>query len=230
MENNKDYKYFNFPICVINKFMENSEECLNNIFDYCIYSKYIKETGNSKNDKIKAIEEFYSIEIKNFDLSIKNGKILFDSIPTKSPITGLKVELFNNFINNNKTDKEKIELLAFLALKSIIGGKTTCKTNNKLLLARMDGQNSINDFSELSNSIQKYSKPYTINIIKNSLIDNWHLTYYSKKTRGFYFSFDVKEIDLLKQVILKNNKFKEKKRKAESKILREKIEHELLNN
>jgi hypothetical protein len=202
-----DVKYFNAPISLYAGFMHNSNSCLNDVFDYAIYQHSLKLTGTQP-VRFKAACEWYEVTSGSSSKSIANGKELNETIPAKSPKTGLSLSLFWEFYGSDKSDFEKICLLAHLALKSILKDKPYFKLTNSYWLARMDGKSSsVKSLYELSEEIQKYSTEYQLTKIKKELRDNWGLSYYGKNVRGFYVSNSL----TIEQLVLEVFKSRQKK-------------------
>lgn len=196
MENKK---YFNFPINLIKGFIDNTHNCIDDIFDYAIYSYTIK-----KNVSQEDAAHVYGVTIGNSNKSMNNGKLLYESTPVKMPFVGIEKSVWFDFYKNEKTDFQKVTLLAYLALRSILMDKPYCKVTNDYLFSRIDGNTKIVDASEWSDSIRMYYKDYQITKIKNELILFWNLKHYARYTRGFYISFNMKLEDLIFHV--ENNK------------------------
>jgi hypothetical protein len=207
-------KYFNFPVQLLSGFMIDSKKVLDDITNYAVYENSLKLELGTEVEKIKASASFYNMTLGSNSNSLRNGKLLYNSIAYNSPKVGLSVEMFWDFYKNEKTEFDKICLLCFLGLKSIIGRKSFCKVTNLYLWARMDGKaNTIVEISELSNEVRKYANRYQSENIKNELILNWHLIYYSRYTRGFYVSFKMSLEDLIFEAEKKRKSIKEKQQK-----------------
>lgn len=219
-------KYFNFPIQLLEGFMNENRKILTDISNYAIYENTLKLEHGTELQKTKDSANFYNMTLGNVKNTFNNGKILYNSIPTSSPKVGLNTSIFWDFYNNEKTEFDKICLLAFLSIKSIIGLKPYHKATNLYLWSRMDGKvKAIVEVSELSNEIKKYANEYQTKKIKTALRNNWGLLYYGRHTRGFYVSF----ILTLKQLIFEAEKrrisTKEKQYKLQEKeILKDVLE------
>ena len=196
-------RYFNFPVQLLRGFLINPIRALNSISNYAFYETYSKIETGSKKERMKESAHYYGIGFGNFEEALQNGKELYDSIPPNSPKVGLRLSIYWDFYKNDKAEFEKVCLLGFLALKSILGQKPYCKTTNKFWLSRMDGNpKTIKDFSELSPDIVKFSKDYQTDKIKKALRNEWGLITYSRYCRGFYVSFKI----TLKQLIFEAEK------------------------
>ncbi len=83
---------------------------------------------------------------------------------------GIDITIWFDYYKNDKTDFQKICLLGYLAIKNILQKNAYCKISNKYWLSRMDGKSRvINDFNELSKSLQKYVVKYQLRKIKGDL-------------------------------------------------------------
>lgn len=186
-----DEKYFNVPIQLFRGFMIDSLNCLNNIFDYAIYEHSLKLDGMPA-ERFKASCRWYGVTAGNESESIRNGRERVLNADKNSPRVGISKTMWFDFYKNDKSDFDKICLLGYLSIKSILQNKAYCKIDNKFWLSRMDGNaKSINDFVELSEAIKPYANEYQTVKIKKELRNNWGLTTYSRHTRGFYVSFDL---------------------------------------
>ena len=215
-------EYFNFPICLLNGFLREPDKVLNDILYYAIYSRSITLDYSKIDQRFIYSAESLGVSIGgNPTLKRKRGQELYESIPNNVPRSGISREMFWDFYKEEKTDFERVCLLAYLALKSIIGNKTYAKIGNNILLARMDGkERTITDFSELSDEVRKYANEYQTKKIKNELMLFYGLTYYSRYTKGFYFSFKLDNYELIKiaETRRKNNKLKEIERQQKESL------------
>lgn len=225
MEKNKE-RYFNFPIQLLQGFMYNSANVLKEIHQYSIYENSLKLYKGSELERFKESADFFNLTFQNIENSFIAAKEIYCLIPDNSPKVGLNLSIFWDFYNNDKSEFDKICLLGFLGIKSIIGTKAFFKLTNKNWLSRMNGNvKEVEYYSELSNEIIKYANEYQLKKIKTSLQNNWGLVSYSRFTRGFYVSYSMNYKDLV--LIAEKNRIstKEKQRKAKEKeILKEVLE------
>jgi len=121
--------------------------------------------------------------------------------------------MYMDFFNNHKTEFEKVSLLGFLAIKSILGQKPYCRVTNNYWLARMDGKAETCELSKLSQSIYKYRTIHYTCKIKGELERNWNLVTYSRYIRGFYISYKLTLKELVRIALNNKTKYLEKKRK-----------------
>lgn len=208
-------RYLNFPIQLLTGFITDTRKTLDNIVSYSVYENALKLEHGTELQKMKYIaKEFYQMKLGSDKHSLDNGKLLYNSVPNNSPKVGLNLSIWWDFYKNEKTEFDKVCLLGFLAIKSILGNKSYCKVTNLYLWARMDGKtNTIEEVSELSNEIRKYANRYQTENIKNELILNWHLIYYSRYTRGFYVSLKMSLEDLIFEAEKKRKSIKDKQQK-----------------
>lgn len=204
-------KYFNFPIQLLTGFITDTRKTLDNIVSYSVYENSLKLELGTEEDKMKASAKGFDLSLNNPKKSLDSGKYLYNSISHNSPRTGLSVSMFLDFYQNEQTEFEKVCLLAFLAIKSIIGNKAYCKVTNLYLWARMDGKTTtIETHEDLTPEVMKYANRYQTENIKNELILNWSLIYYSRYTRGFYVSYKLSLEDLIFEAEKKRKSTKEK--------------------
>lgn len=216
-------RYFNFPIQFLNGFMYDTETILLNIQCYALYDYYLKIYKGSAIDRIEASAKFFNLSLKNSEYFLNYAENIYEKSPANAPKVGLNLSIYWDFYKNDKTEFDKICLLGFLGIKSILGDKAYYKLTNKNWLSRMDGKpKAVNDYLELSDEIQKYANEYQLKKIKMALRENWGLVTYSNHNRGFYVSFTI-DLKQLITIAEKNRKaIKEKQYKEKEKeILKE---------
>lgn len=174
-----DDNYFNFPIVLLQGFMSDSRKCLYDVFSYCVFDFM----QNNSEDEMK---EFFGISKYNKNRVLQYGKQLYDSINNEA-FTGLSVSLFWQFYNEYKTDMDKITLLAYLAIKSIVGKRPFAKvTNQNLIYSRMAGYTHIQ--GALPEEILAYCTRRKFENIKTDLKEYYNVSFYAYYTRGRYIS------------------------------------------
>lgn len=180
-------------------------------YDALAYAIYIRCKGY--NETPDEAFEYFGIT-GNADDAFKRGQELYDSFD-RPVLVSVNKDIIFDFYQNPKTDFEIAVFCAFCGLRSIIGTKPYVKTNNALLLARMFGYRSLEDFEALRekppyyiayfSTAQKVRYQLTEKIIKNELSLSWGLKYYSNQSKGFYASFKM-EFDALVLHAEKNRK------------------------
>ena len=106
----------------------------------------------------------------------------------------INVNVLFDYRDNVKSEFEDIQLLFYIALKSIIGKRKTATTNYKHIYARMLGMSCTNNISEYPIQLKKYIE---IEHHKRKLMEaielNWYVKRYSGKgIRGVFFSTSSK--------------------------------------
>ena len=209
MEENETIRYFNFPIQLLEGFMEDSFIPLLNILSYCLYvhsqsyddDEYDEDEDGEYDDlglwKIRRAADYYLVTVGDPESIYKRGSALSKKYNRSTPHCGLNRSIYWDYRDNHKTDFQKICLLAFLSIKSIIGNKKYCKITNDYWLSRMAGLTKACKVDQLPQSIKYYATEYKLRRIKNELRLNWHLASYSRQIRGFYVSFSLPLEDLV---------------------------------
>lgn len=225
-------KYFNFPIQLLDGFLveDRAEGCLSKILRFAVYAHSLKLENGSALEKTKCTFKYFGISGDEATV-LSEGKKLYEKYGSGNPMTGINTDMFWTIMNDIsvKSDFEKACILAFLALKSIIGSKAYCKIDNKFLLARMDGQAKSCVINALSPQIARFANEYQVKKIKRTLADEWFLKTYSFHTRGFYVSFDLSLEDLIYEAEKKREKYKDAVRKQTINEAREKALLKLKN-
>lgn len=210
-------KYFNFPIKMLQGVLEgwkDKDEFMTDILYFHIENhaqklEDINEYEETEVQRFKRSAEYWNVSMSgNLSSRQQRGAELLAAFEDSKVFVGISTDVFWNYYKNEKTDLEWECLVAFLALKSILGNKSYCKSNNGLLYARMSGNESSKDDYSLT-----FTRFHRDKIIFK-LETEWNLKYYSRHTKGFYFGIDV----TLKELIFN----------AESK--REKLKVEALKN
>jgi hypothetical protein len=217
-------RYFNFPIELLNGFFDQPiTDTFDKIISYSVY-KISKDYHGTMDEKLNYASSFFEVAYLT-ESHIIDGKHLFFSYPN-SPMTGIATKMLVEFyLDESKTEFEKVCLLAFLSLKSILGTKKYCKSNYELLFARMHGLRKSLPIDEYKpcTIISNYNTRRKRDKIRTELEDNWHLQYYSEKMRGFYFGIEIKRADLVNLAIKNSPEYKKMKRKKENQRLREEL-------
>ena len=217
-------KYFNAPIQLWADFMSDDRKGLSDVFDYAIYAHTLNLTEGTEAQKFKAACKFFYVTSGDDSKSIKNGKKLLRDADPKAPKVGINTTVWFDFYKNPKTEYDKVCLLAFLAIKSIVQNKPYTKLDNRFWLSRMAGNANSCDLKTLPEWIQKYSNEYQTKKLKIELRNNWGLVTYSRYTRGFYVSFKLSLEDLVfeaekRRKVTKDKQFKKLENEAVQKAL-----------
>jgi hypothetical protein len=181
-------KYFNAPIELYSGFMVDTDQVLRRVMCYALY----EWTEKYADMRFKGTMDFFKVEGNAVMLENIGREVYHKHSPGPPPMTGISTEVYWNFRSEEeKSDLDKATLLAFLALKSIVGTKPYMKINNDLLLSRMDGKRRSVKPEAISKEIQAFSKRYWLDKIKDELVNSWNVTFFSKNMRGFYVSLTL---------------------------------------
>lgn len=187
------------------------------------------EENYTLRDKLRFIlaEDKYCVSTGNVNRAIERGKVLVSKYNNaKAPFSNISTEIWFEYYKKEKTEWEHIILLAFLAVRSIIGEKGYCKITNDFLFARMCGlRTKIKDKKELNKTVQKYYTEYYKNKIRTDLELYWHLKTYNG--RGYYASFDMEYKDLIRAIKLNSKTNRMKVLAREKKAIAKEIDLEL---
>jgi len=195
----KETRFFTFPVELLRGAFTDKKGICSKAIYYALFVR-CKDYDESPAEAF----EFFGIN-GNHDAAIKQGREIYESI-RNPPLTSVNTNIILDFLHNPKTDFEIAVFCAFCGLRSINGTKTFVKTNNGLLMARMFGYRSAEEFKTLKqkpayykahfSTAQKERYQLTEKIIKSELSLFWGLKYYSIQSKGFYASFSL-EFDSL---------------------------------
>jgi len=222
-----DVRYFNFPVVLLQDFMTDTGACLTKIMYYSLYSHTLRLDQGDEMEKFQCAIDYYNVPLSSTGGLFFDAQEIYEFMPDKTPMTGINLDVFMRFFLNKKTDFEKITLLGFLAIKSILGDKSYCKITNAFWLSRMDGFAKTCDTELLTDAVKRYSGEYMTKKIKNELKDHWGLKSYSRYTRGFYVSFNMTLENLIKTAEADRTARKEKQKRLEEKALVQKVLREI---
>lgn len=195
----KGIRYFNFPIQLLHGFLDDMPAVLKNIISYSLYAHAISLDCHEYDIEtaMNVAAKFHKATLGDFQTTYERGMELYDSLPQNSPKCGINTSIYWDFRNNHKSEFEKVVLLAFLSIKSILGNKPYCKITNDFFISRMDGKVKKCDLSEISPAIKTYLTAYRLTKLKDELKLKWYLVTYGKRMRGFYVAFDMLLEDLI---------------------------------
>ncbi len=223
-----EIRYFNFPIQLLNGFLIESKTGLNNILAYALYEHCLKLDYGTDIEKMNSSAEYFNVKLGNTKATLSNGRQLYNSIPGNPPKVGLNTKIFWDYMDNEKTEFDKVQLLGFLACKSILQNKPYWPLNNRFMWARMDGKPSPCEKNELSVEMQKYANHYQARKLKVAL-EEWGLQAYSCGVRGFFISINLTLDKLAIEVEKRKKSNKEKEYKMKVAEARRKALEQLNN-
>jgi len=117
-------------------------------------------------------------------------------IEAGEPMPMVKAKHLWDFREGEKTESDKAQLAAYIAIGSIVGKRPYAKTNKQHIVSRMFGFSS---HKAIPNKLQptikgllcKYSLRYHIDKLIQELELNWHVCTYSHHMRGIYVGIGV---------------------------------------
>ena len=211
--------YLNFPIVFLQEAFRDIKKVMDDIMAYAGYVHTLKLEYGEDKDLMKAAGHYFGITYGNAYDRYRHGETLFNSIDERTPMAGINKDVLFDFYKNRKTYDEIAVLLAFLAIKSIIGTKPYIKLTNDFLIARMGGFASVLDMPDpLPDPLINYTSRRKLDSIKFKLQTEWNINYYSRYTRGFYVSID--KTFNLDRLVLEAEK---RKKKTKLKQLKQRI-------
>lgn len=240
----KKVRYFTFPVELLRKaFIQKTGDKLSGIELLCDDAKNYAVYVRCQQEEETPAEafEFFDITGKP-DEAFSRGRELYDSF-TRPVLVSVNTSVILDFLYNPKTDFDIAVFCAFCGIRSIIGTKSYASTNNGLLLARMFGYATTNEF-EVLNPKPKYYQDFfeaedktkqkeriryqlTERIIRKELEFNWGLKYYSKQLKGFYVSFKLNFSTLVHCAETKRKSNILKQKRAEKKQIIEEVKRQL---
>jgi hypothetical protein len=147
---------------------------------------------------------------------LKIGSEVSSEIKPKEPIVSCKLDHLEDFYNNDKDEYEKIQLISFLAIKSILGAKKLwVKTNKIHIVCRMMGYSSLKELPKIYSEneyklFNTYTHRYHIDKLIRTLELNWRIVVYSKNMKGMCIG--LKDSISLENLIFEAEKNREKNR------------------
>ena len=147
--------------------------------------------------RLHQAKEFLNVKLFSFDLTIESSIKLDMAYSENKIFPMISFSHIWNYLKHPKTEYDVIQLLAFTAIKSIIGNRRCCKTNKQHIVARMLGFASIKDIPEKMDSrlmevFVKYSHRYHIDKLLQDLELKWNVQTYSSNMRGLYICIESK--------------------------------------
>ena len=199
--------YYHFPIAILAKGI--TKTSLINMVEYCIYS-YMEEWAATFTDACK------DLGFKNWNK--EDCRATFERYKNCRTKTSISREQCGQWFHNieNESDYSKLLLLAFLAVKSIVGKKNYVITNYDFLLARMAGD-SVPRYKTTKGKKTLILPPHIEHIntrrrleqIREDLRKKYHVaTWGQQGLRGFAISTKLEEVDLAHMVATNGTKSK----------------------
>jgi hypothetical protein len=201
-------KYLIFPIWLLDSCeIENFQNTVNRIFSYAVYRHSEKLTLGTLNRKIADASTYFGYKLTEHDhrtqFFVDKGEMLIDAKDKTRPdlITiSIPADKAVEFLTNQKTELEAASLLAYCALRSVVGKQLFAKTSKTQVLSKMAGNRTRESQKVLPEWLQKYETRYYFEKIKFELEQNWGVEFYGLFVRGFYASFLLDQKVLVKTV------------------------------
>jgi len=108
-------RYLTFPVAILKDSLIDIKQCVDNAMYYCLYDYYLRY-GGSKEIMIKEAGSFYGIKWGNKVSAFDKGKLLFESLPDKSPKTSISIAMIFDFYKNENGNRELREGLPHLTI------------------------------------------------------------------------------------------------------------------
>jgi hypothetical protein len=131
-----------------------------------------------------------SMNTNSIERILQVGKEIERITPDNEVMPMIGKHTLFHFRDNDKTENEIAQLLAYIAIRSIIGKKAYTKTNKPHIIARMFGYSSVKVLldAESNELVKKYCTRHHYQKILLSLAIDWNVCIYSNRTRGIYVS------------------------------------------
>lgn len=247
------YAYYNTPDTLTAELMEKMDEYTENgMFTPDFDHKGFTASGKRKlnvNNEICELDRIFYNDAEFKDLVIEYGKLkdafnfygikldvgILDwiqemDIPDNSPMLMIPQQKLNEFLSDDtKTELDVMTFATYLAIRSILGKKTYCRTTKEMILARAFGFRNMAELNQNPPALYaKYSKRYWIDKLLTE-VREWNIHLYSTNEglRGVYIGngAEISE-DYFLDMIAKKQFLKDTKTKNQSmkKRLAERIE------
>jgi hypothetical protein len=161
------------------------------------------------------------------------GRYVKTETPERSATFDININILLDFRYNNKTEYELEQLVCFLALRSMLGKKTSHKGTWENLLIRMLGYTRKVDLPKKLNAKQKalldkYSKTYQRRKLFKAMEDKWHI-YFDKTNnkRGFLFSMEKDNLKVFESEFKKTKEYKKAKQQEQHDQVKRRLLEEL---
>ncbi|GEM_PF-4593355 len=192
--------YFNVPCTIFHNALETDKsfmEALFKVTDFILYDA-CKAMYKSRLDADEIKKKVAGYHINYFDpiSSWKRGEALYIELVEKAKFApayfSISRESYWRFHDEESTEFDRALLLAYLAVKSMVGKRDMIRTNMAAICSRMDGNTRPKGIINLSDSVKKYLNRYWSKKLLEALFEKRGVTFYGgnskHKVRGFYCS------------------------------------------
>ena len=215
------YRFFHFPVAILANGI--TKESLIKILRFAIGS-YLEEYQATINEA-------------RDDLDFSGGdeescRAVFEHYKNSRAKTSIRCDQYWQWRNNveNESEYSKLLLLAFLAVKSIIGQKNYAITNYDFLLARMAGDSAPRYKTHKGEKVlilPPHIKPINTRRKLEQLRDDlgrYHVaTWGQQGLRGFAISTKLTEVELAHMIATNGEKPKAQRRKERKELVKAKL-------
>lgn len=214
------YRFFHFPVAILANGI--TKASLIDMVEYYIYS-YMEEC------EVTFAEACKELGLKNWNK--KDCRATFEHYKNCRAKTSIRSDQYWQWRNNveNESENSKLLLLAFLAVKSIVGSKKYVITNYNFLLARMAGD-SVPRYKTHEGEkvliLPPHIKPINTRRKREELREDlrkYHVATWGQGLRGFAISTKLTEMELAHMIATNGPKSKaqlakERKDKVKAKL------------
>ena len=177
--------YIQFPLFLMRDFFSDTRQTINKMMCYG-YCRFCEKTGLELSQFVARNSEEVRKIANDVEQLIEKGE----------PMPMINIKHLLDYIGRDKSEKEKAQLAAYIAIRSIIGKRQYCKTNKLHIIARMFGYASYKIIPELITQatkelMTKYSNRYHYEKTLQELELNWHVVTYGYHVHGLYVGVNV---------------------------------------
>ena len=172
------------------------KQTLRDILSFVLYDNCKKPEKRVSDADLAKVARKLGVEYNDPIRSWREGKKLYsehvESARNAPAYFSISRETYWHFMNEESTEFERAMLLAYLAVKSMVGKRDMIKTNMTAICSRMDGNTKPRRKGQLTDGVAKYLNRYWSNRLLSALYEKRGVTFYggnsSHKVRGFYCS------------------------------------------
>jgi hypothetical protein len=209
--------FFNSPVSMYKWFLQDHRRVLHDVVDYAVYD-YRARTAKTFKEAAKCLQVTYRQDIKEAE---KKAETVYHKY-TGGAMVGVNAKVVWDYIAKDEpTERDLMQFLGYMALKSIIGKAGYKRIINDLFLSRMAGETKTIPATQLPDEIAKYGTRRRLDRLKGELIDSWGLAAYGQSTRGWFASFTLPLPDLICHVEGNRAKNKAEKRRVDMQAAKE---------
>lgn len=214
-------KYINFPICLLKGIFEDKSKCLKDILYFHLYNYALNDTTFDIKlyERFKRAADYFGFELfpiqKVYD---KARELCYANTKEKQPFSSMTTDILRDFLYNDKSRDELVEMLGYLAIRSIVGERVYRRSTYDFIFSRMAGNSSLS--TDIGDILNKYNTRRKRENLKIALNLHWGVSLYSDNhLKGVYVS-SVLSLEKLVQEITKIVTKKKDEKKRYDKIVK----------